>query len=129
MTTVGAMTALYCLLCVRLVKFSTSLGITNRSTVCFIIFEGIFMNTEFFNDSISLTGSFNEQGQISVQNIVWQERSYTIVTVGRQWMDEAGRHVMAEGADSTRFELELSRDDLIWRVKKVWRSPMDVSFV
>jgi hypothetical protein len=82
------------------------------------------MDTEFFNNPIRLTCSFDEQGQVTVQSIVWQERSYTIVTVGRQWVDEAGCHVMAQGADGSRFELELSRDDLIWRIKKVWRSPM-----
>lgn len=82
------------------------------------------MDTEFFNDPISLICSFDDQGQMNVKSIVWQERSYTIVTVGRQWMDEAGRHVMAEGVDGSRFEIELSRDDLVWRVKKVWRSPM-----
>jgi hypothetical protein len=31
---------------------------------------------------------------------------------------------MIEGADTTRFEIELSRNDLLWRVKKVWRGPM-----
>jgi hypothetical protein len=82
------------------------------------------MDTEFFNDPINLTCSFDEQGQINVQSIVWQKRAYTIVAVGRQWMDEAGRHIMAETADGSRFELELSGDDLLWRVKKVWRSPM-----
>jgi hypothetical protein len=82
------------------------------------------MDTEFFDDPIRLTCSVDEQGEINVQSIIWQERSYTIVTVGRQWVDEAGRHAMIEGADRTRFEIELSRDDLLWRVKKVWRGPM-----
>ena len=82
------------------------------------------MDTEFFNDKISLTCSFDEQGQINLQSITWQEKLYTIVAVGRQWADEMGRHVLAEGADGTRFEIELTRDDLLWRVKKVWRSPM-----
>ena len=84
------------------------------------------MDTEFFNDLIGLTCSFDGQGQINVQSLIWQERSYTIVSVGRQWLDEAGRHVLVEGADGTRFEIELARDDLMWRVKKVWRSPMTV---
>jgi len=82
------------------------------------------MNTEFFNDPISLTGSFDQQGQVNVRRLVWQERTHPIVAVGRQWLEEAGRHVMAEGADGTRFEIELSRDDLVWRVKKVWRGPL-----
>jgi hypothetical protein len=82
------------------------------------------MNTEFFNDPIRITCSVDEQGQLNLQSIFWQEASHTIVAVGRQWLDEAGRHVMAEGTDGVRFEIELSRDDLLWRVKKVWRGPM-----
>jgi hypothetical protein len=82
------------------------------------------MDTEFFNDPVSLTCSFDEHGQINLQSITWQKRVYTVVGVGRQWADETGRHVMAEGADNTRFEIELSRADLFWRVKKVWRSRM-----
>ena len=81
------------------------------------------MDTEFFNDAIGLTCSVDEQGKINLRNITWREKPYTIVTVGRQWLDEAGRHVMAETADGTRLEIGLSRDDLIWRVKKVWRKP------
>jgi hypothetical protein len=87
------------------------------------------MNTEFCNDPISLTCTIDEQGLINVQSIVWQQKAYTIVAVGRQWVDEAGRQVMAQGADGTRFEIELSRGDLIWRVKKVWRGLLDANFV
>lgn len=82
------------------------------------------MNTEIFDDPIRLTCTVDEQGQTKVQQIFWRENSYPIVAVGRQWVDEAGRHVMVEGADGTRFEIELSREDLLWRVKQVWRSPM-----
>ena len=79
------------------------------------------MDTEFFDDPIGLTCSIDEQGQVKVQRMVWQERAYTIVTEGRQWRDEEGRHAMVQAADTTRFEIVLSREDLIWRVKKVWR--------
>jgi hypothetical protein len=45
-----------------------------------------------------------------------------IVAAGRQWTDEVGRYVLVESTDGTRFEIELARADLLWRVKKVWRS-------
>lgn len=80
--------------------------------------------TEFFDDPISVTGSIDEQGEASLKNLTWQDHLYTIVAVGRQWVETDGRHVMVEAADGTRFEIELRREDLIWYVKRVWRSQM-----
>ncbi len=80
------------------------------------------MDTKFFNDPISATCSIDEQGQTNLQSLTWHGKRYTIVAVGRQWDEADGRHVMAEAADNTRFELELGREDLIWRVRKVWRA-------
>jgi hypothetical protein len=79
-------------------------------------------NTEFFDEPISVTCSIDDQGHTNLQSLTWQGRQYTIVAVGRQWDEDDGRHVMAEAADNTRFELQLRREDLIWRVKKVWRA-------
>ena len=79
------------------------------------------INTEFFDDPVSVTVSVDAQGQTTFQSISWQEQRYPIVTVGRQWDDEDGRHVMAEAVDGTRFELQLRRENLIWYVRKVWR--------
>jgi hypothetical protein len=88
------------------------------------LFEiGEEMNTEFFDDPIGITGSFDEEGQANLQYLNWRGTPYTIVAVGRQWDDDDGRHVMAEATDATRFELLLRRDDLLWRVVKVWRMP------
>ena len=78
-------------------------------------------DTEFFNDPIRVTCSIDEQGQTNIQSLSWRDKPYTILVVGRQWDDADGRHVMAETADSTRFELLLPRNDLIWRVKRAWR--------
>jgi hypothetical protein len=80
------------------------------------------MNTEFFNDPVGLLCSFDARGEVNLQSIIWQERTYMIVAAGRQWTDEVGRYVLAESTDGTRFEIELARADLLWRVKKVWRS-------
>ncbi len=79
------------------------------------------MNTEFFDDPIDVVGTMDKEGQVTLQSITWQGQSYPLVTGGRQWLDEEGRHVMAQAVDTTRFELLLTREDLLWRVKKVWR--------
>lgn len=80
------------------------------------------INTEFFDEPISVTCFIDDQGHTNLQSLTWQGKQYTIVAVGRQWDEDDGRHVMAEAADSTRFELQLRREDLIWRVRKVWRA-------
>ena len=79
------------------------------------------MNTEFLDDPIRVTCSIDEQGNTNLQNLTWDGTQYTILAIGRQWDDDDGRHVMAEAADTTRFELLLPREDLIWRIRKAWR--------
>lgn len=81
-------------------------------------------NLEFCNDPVQVTGTMNDQGQINLQSLAWRGQRYTIVAVGRQWTEDDGHHVMAEAADRTRFELQLSRQELIWYVKRVWGSQM-----
>ena len=83
-------------------------------------------NTEFFNDAVKMSIIVDSQGQTALQNLTWQEQTYTIVTVGRQWDEADGRHIMAEAADGTRFELQLRRQDLIWYVTRVWRDQLAV---
>jgi hypothetical protein len=78
-------------------------------------------DTEFFDEPIRATASVDAQGRITLQSLTWQEQRYPIVAVGRQWETEEGRHIMAEAADGTRFELQLRRENLIWYIRKVWR--------
>jgi hypothetical protein len=80
------------------------------------------VNEEFYDDPISATFSLNETGEVALQKIIWQNQTYRIVAVGRQWDESKGRHVLAEATDGTRFELELRREDFTWRVKRVWRT-------
>jgi hypothetical protein len=77
---------------------------------------------EFFNDPVKLICSIDEQGHTMPQTLTWKEEPHTVVSVGRQWEEENGRHVLAEVADGTRFELQLNRDDLVWYIRRVWRA-------
>jgi len=79
-------------------------------------------NTEIFFEPVGVTAAVDAQGHTHLQSLTWQEQAYTIVAVGRQWDEANGRHIMAEAANGTRFELQLSREDLIWYVRKVWRT-------
>jgi hypothetical protein len=79
-------------------------------------------NPEFYDEPITATGTMDSRGQVSVQSFTWQEQQYTIITMGRQWTDEAGRHLLVEAAGGARFELLLRRRDLVWSVQRVWRA-------
>ncbi len=79
------------------------------------------VNTEIFFEPVYVTTTVDTEGHTHLQNLTWQEKSYPIVAIGRQWNEAEGRHLLAEAADGTRFELELRREDLIWYVRKVWR--------
>jgi hypothetical protein len=76
---------------------------------------------EFLNELVAVDSLLAEDGKINVSQITWQEKTYPIITVGRQWKTEAGRHVLVEAAGGTRFELQLDRERLVWLIKRIWR--------
>jgi len=75
---------------------------------------------EFLDEPVMVTSSTDAQGQIIPQSVTWRKRTYTIVTVGRQWEQEGNRHILIEASDGTRFEVMLDRSNLGWRIRKVW---------
>lgn len=77
-------------------------------------------DTTFMDTLVGVTAFMDEQGNINPQQIVLQGRPVTIVSVGRQWQSDNGRHVLVETGDGTRFELLLSRTELLWRIKRMW---------
>jgi len=81
-------------------------------------------NEEFFDEPASVVAAMNDEGNLSPQRVTWQKHKYRIISVGRQWDETDGRHVLAEAADGTRFELQLRRQDFAWRVRRVWRAPL-----
>jgi hypothetical protein len=82
------------------------------------------INEEFFDEPVSVVSVMDEAGNLNLQKVTWQAKKYPITAVGRQWDEGDGRHVLVEAADGTRFELQLGREDLIWRVKRVWRASL-----
>jgi hypothetical protein len=78
-------------------------------------------NEEFFDEPVRVVAAMDDEGNLNPQRLTWQRRKYRISAVGRQWDEADGRHVLAEASDGTRFELQLRREDFIWRVRRVWR--------
>jgi hypothetical protein len=80
----------------------------------------------FFNDPVVVTASIDHQGQTTPKTVTWQGRRYTLIVVGRQWDTDEGRHILVESATGERFELQLSRADLVWRLKRAWQGEASV---
>jgi len=77
-------------------------------------------NTEFYDDPVAVTATIDHHGNTNPTGFLWRGRSQTLVSVGRQWDTENGRHILVEASDGVRYELQLSRVDLIWRLKRAW---------
>ena len=83
-------------------------------------------DTKFLNEVITVTASIDSEGQTLPQNFTWQGKSYTLVSVGRQWETDDGRHVLVEAANGDRFEIQLSREDLVWYLRRAWQEELIV---
>ena len=77
--------------------------------------------SEFFNDIISVTAAIDSSGEITPKSFNWQGEAYIIISSGRQWESDEGRHILVEAANGSRFEIQLSRQDLLWYLKRAWR--------
>jgi hypothetical protein len=78
-------------------------------------------NMEYLDQPASVTAMMKDDGDLTIQKVTWQRRRYSIVATGRQWDEAEGRSVLVEANDGTRFELQLSRGDLRWRIKRMWQ--------
>ncbi len=77
-------------------------------------------NMEMLDEAVAVTATMDSLGQFVPQRLEWRDRTFTLVNVGRQWDEASGRFVLTEATDGTRFELQLRREDLTWRVRKIW---------
>jgi len=81
---------------------------------------------KIYNDLISVTASMNQLGQTTPSKLIWQGNQYALTGVGRQWESEEGRHVLVEGTSGNRFEILLSKKDLLWYLRRVWSQELMV---
>lgn len=75
---------------------------------------------QFLDETVVVLASIDEQGHTHPKQLTWRGSELTLVSLGRQWDTENGRHVLVEASDGTRFELLLTRSDLRWRLKRQW---------
>ena len=74
----------------------------------------------FLDEPVTVTAVIDHTGNVRPTSMRWQENDYQLIGIGRQWESEEGRHVLVEAADGSRFEMQLSRQDLVWRLRRSW---------
>ncbi|MDM8518747.1 hypothetical protein QUF64_01770 [Anaerolineales bacterium HSG6] len=77
---------------------------------------------EYFDDPIMVNGSVTADGELDIDQLTWQNQTYSIISSGRQWDTDTGRHALVEAAGNIRFEVALERSSFAWRLKRVWRN-------
>jgi hypothetical protein len=77
---------------------------------------------EYLDEAVLVTTRNGPENEFIPQRLVWRKQNFVVVGVGRQWDEPDGRHILIETANGPRFELQLRRDDLAWRLKRVWWS-------
>ena len=80
----------------------------------------------FVNEPTTVDARFADDGAVRPRRFTWDQAWLDVTDVGRQWVDETGRHVLVMVAGRRAFELLLDRITLKWRVV---RAPDDVSRV
>ena len=48
---------------------------------------------------------------------IWQDRTYTVLEVGRRWQDEDGEHILVMASGEQVFELILATNQINWYLK------------
>ena len=83
------------------------------------------MTIEQFPDQVvAVTATIDNHGHTTPIDLTLQGKKHSIISVGRQWETEGGRHILVEAANGVRYELQLSRINLVWRIKRVWQAEM-----
>ena len=79
----------------------------------------------FVDEPTAVEARFDDDGAVHPRRVTWDQSWLDVSDVGRQWTDEAGRHVLVMVADRQTYELLLNRESLAWRVV---RAPDHLAF-
>jgi hypothetical protein len=66
---------------------------------------------------------FEQDGRPYPLSFTWEGERLRVTSVGRTWLDDAGRHLLVMTMGDRVFELLLRRSDLAWRVVGVPERP------
>lgn len=78
----------------------------------------------FVDEPVTVEAHFETEGAVRPRRFTWGMVWLDVTDVGRQWVDEAGRHVLVMVGGRRTFELLLERESLAWRVV---RAPEEIA--
>jgi len=70
----------------------------------------------FVDEPTAVEARFESDGAVRPRRFTWGQSWLDVSDVGRQWVDQDGRHVLVMTAGLHAFELLLERESLTWRV-------------
>jgi hypothetical protein len=71
---------------------------------------------KFVDEPTAVDTRVEPDGAARPLRFTWKQVWLDVSDVGRQWIDESGRHVLVMVAGRQTFELLLDRENLAWRV-------------
>ncbi len=70
------------------------------------------------DEPTAVEARFERDGRLRVTSFTWQRRRVQVISHGRGWLEDDGRHLLVMTAGDKVFELLLRRSDLTWRVRR-----------
>ena len=70
----------------------------------------------FIDEPAAVEARFESDGVVRPRRFTWGQSWIDVSDVGRQWVDDDGRHVLVMSGGLHAFELLLERESLTWRV-------------
>lgn len=74
-------------------------------------------------DPIDVTARFEFDGKISPLSFVWQNRTYRIDSIGRQWKGEDGFHILVMTPGNRAHHLLFMSEKGLWYLVRGGESP------
>jgi hypothetical protein len=70
-------------------------------------------------DPVEVSAKFSTDGKITPYRFTWQGRNYQVASVGRNWKDETGLHILVMAPGDRIFELIYIPDQMRWVLRRL----------
>ncbi len=73
--------------------------------------------SRLLDELISVEATMRDR-EIYPQTVTWRQQKYTVVSVGRQWIDAEGMHILVELNNGCRMEIVWGAAE--WQLRRYW---------
>lgn len=70
-------------------------------------------------DLVEVTARFGIDGSITPYSFSWKGSNYSVVSVGRNWRDDFGKHILVMVAGDRVFELIFNPGEFVWYLRRL----------